>query len=231
MTALLAPYRDLLDVQFIDAVNGRAMSEDELDKVWDQTGTFEIYGRTMKPTEIGCALSHRKCYEKLLESREKIALVLEDDLVWTEKDLKPILSTLQEFLNTEEPVIVLLSGDYWFANTKKVGDVCLATVREAVCAHAYLINRNAAKILISLERKYIADDWYNLKKHGIKLYGIYPHIADQNRKDFNTEISPAYEGVIRRNLSFLAMMHSYYRAVVKRMLCYTGHFESKTFVY
>ena len=85
-----------------------------------------------------------------------------------------------------------------------------------------------------MERKYLADDWYHIKKQGIDLYGVYPHIADQNRKNFQTVISTAYEGTIRKNLSLGNRVHSYYRAIVKRIvkriLANTGHKERKNFL-
>ena len=84
MESLLKPYEDFLNIRFIEAVNGKNFSEEQIKTIWNQTGTFQIYGRFMRNTEIGCALSHRKCCEELLESDEKVALVVEDDLVWQE---------------------------------------------------------------------------------------------------------------------------------------------------
>lgn len=230
MMDLLEPYNDILDVHFIEAVDGRKFSKEEINQVWDQKGTYAIYGREMKPTEIGCTLSHRKCCKELCGSNEKIALILEDDLVLKSNGVKSALNTLYEVLNTDEPMIILLSGDYWFTSKQRIGTICLATIREAVCSHAYLINRGAAEIVLSLSHKYLADDWYSLKKQGIRILGIYPHLADQNRQDFNTEVSLAYEGTIRKNLSFSNRLHSYYRAVVKRLLAYAGHIERKSFI-
>ena len=167
---------------------------------------------------------------KLLESDEKVALVVEDDLVWQEANVKKVLSVVEKFLYTEKPAIVLLSGDYWFIQKTKFESIVLATVCEAVCTQAYLINKNAAKKIVAMERKYLADDWYHIRKQGIDLYGVYPHIADQNRKDFQTIISTTYEGTIRKNLSLGNRVHSYYRAIVKRILANTGHKERKNFL-
>ena len=230
MESLLKPYEDFLNMHFIEAVNGKNFSEEQIKTIWNQTGTFQIYGRFMRNTEIGCALSHRKCCEELLESDEKVALVVEDDLVWQEANVKKVLSVVEKFLYTEKPAIVLLSGDYWFIQKTKFESIVLATVCEAVCTQAYLINKNAAKKIVAMERKYLADDWYHIRKQGIDLYGVYPHIADQNRKDFQTIISTTYEGTIRKNLSLGNRVHSYYRAIVKRILANTGHKERKNFL-
>ena len=231
MERLLTPYRDFLDITFVEAVNGKELTNEQLCDIWDQKATFKIYGRYMQGCEIGCALSHRKCCESLLESNERVALVVEDDLVLQDVDVKKIVADVEKFMCTVKPMIVLLSGDYWFLGKKQItNEVCLANIREAVCTQAYLINRNAAKIVLSIERKYLADDWFNLKRYGIKLLGVFPHIADQNRRDFRTEISTAYVGTVRKNLSFVDQLQSYYRAIIKRILVYIGHFESKKFV-
>lgn len=230
MEALLKPYKDFLEIQFVKAVDGRVLTNAQVGKMWDQTGTYDIYGRYMYQSEIGCALSHRKCCELLLESGDDVCLIVEDDLVWQDSDVKNIILTSEKILQTDKARIILLSGDYWFTRKREVENICLATICEAVCAQAYLINREAAKKVVSADRKYLADDWFNLKKQGIELYGIYPHIADQNRRDFNTIISTSYEGTIRKNLSFINMMHSYYRAIVKRVLLYIGNFERKKFI-
>lgn len=230
MESVLKPYEDFLNIRFIEAVNGKNFSEEQIKTIWNQTGTFQIYGRFMRNTEIGCALSHRKCCEEMLKSGEEIALIVEDDLVWQNTNLKKTFQILYDFLHTEKPVVVLLSGDYWFTRRKKINDLTLATVREAVCAQAYMLNRSAAEKIIAMKRNYLADDWYHIKKQGIDLYGVYPHIADQNRKNFQTVISTAYEGTIRKNLSLGNRVHSYYRAIVKRILANTGHKERKNFL-
>lgn len=230
METLLKPYKDFLDIQFVKAVDGRALTDAQVGEMWNQAGSYDVYGRYMNQPEIGCALSHRKCCEKLLKSGDDVCLIVEDDLVWQDSDVRNVILTSEKLLQTDNARIILLSGDYWFTRKREVGTICLATIREAVCAQAYLINREAAKKVVNTDRKYLADDWFNFKKQGIELYGIYPHIADQNRRDFKTVISASYEGTIRKNLSFMNMMHSYYRAIIKRMLSYIGNIERKKFV-
>jgi glycosyl transferase family 25 len=227
---LFIPYNQYFKLHFIEAVDCRNIPVHDLNKMYDQNRAYEIYGRTLKGAEVGCALSHRKCCQKLLESENDVVLVVEDDLVWQNYDIIDILKRVEVAMKSAPPMIVLLSGDYWFTTVEHHDGLQLANVREAVCSHAYLINRKAAERILSAEKCYLADDWYNFNKLGIKLQGVYPHIADQNRKDWLTEISEDYAGTIRENLSFLSKLHSYYRAVIKRVLLYTGHFESKIFL-
>lgn len=232
MEDVLSPCSDFLKIQYVEAVDGRKYSKEQLWAIWRQKEAFKEYGRYMIDVEIGCALSHRKCCELLLQTKEEVALILEDDLVWQDADVKGIVTAAAQTMKSYTPMVILLSGDYWFTTKREVGKsgLCLANVREAVCTQAYLVNRAAAQLMVSAERKFLADDWFNIKKQGIRLYGCYPHIADQNRRDFATEISEDYAGVKRENMSFGHRLYSYYRAIVKRILVHTGHFESKHFL-
>lgn len=225
----LAPYKDVLSLTFVEAVDGRRMSDDDISTSFDQSLAFRRYGRFLKKTEVGCTLSHIKCCNILLQSEYNCVLVCEDDMV-LEYDLRETISVISDYItNTDRPMIVLLSGDYWWTKLIDMNGIKLAIVREAVCAHAYFINRSAAQILSSVNPGHLADDWYLIRKLGIKVLAVYPHAADQNRADFDTEISNDYLGTIRLNLRLDRRIHSYYRAVVKRFMAYMGHFESKSF--
>ena len=67
MEKLLAPY-SFLDVEFVKAIDGRLLSEEERRARFDFDGCRALYGRTVNAGEVGCALSHRKAYESLLQS-------------------------------------------------------------------------------------------------------------------------------------------------------------------
>ena len=229
MEELLSRY-NILDVEFIEAVNGKAMTVEELECSFNQNEAFKRYGRVLRGGEVGCALSHRKCAQSLLDSEESIAIILEDDLVLQDNDPDAILNATGDLLTSSGPAIVLFSGDYWFLGKRRFeGKYELAKVREAVCTQAYMINRGAAERLLSMDCSHLADDWFSIKKAGIKLMAVYPHLADQDRLSFETDISQEYTGFIRMNLSWGKKLHSYYRAVIKRILKGLGHFEYKKF--
>jgi glycosyl transferase family 25 len=221
---------DFLDIEFIEAVNGNALTVKELESVFNQNRAFVQYGRVLRGGEVGCSLSHLKCAQALLDSGEDVALVLEDDLVIQDNEIAVLLEKINDYLSSSGPAIILFSGDYWFWGKKPFeGKYQLASVREAVCSQAYMINRAGAEKMIEMGPYHLSDDWFAIKKAGIELSALYPHIADQNRLDLDTVISPEYTGFIRKNLSIGRRIHSYYRAVVKRILKYTGHFEYKRF--
>lgn len=64
---------------FVDAVDGRALSPQELEVAYDEARAVRTCGRPLSLPEIGCALSHRRVYEIIAQRNLAAALVLEDD--------------------------------------------------------------------------------------------------------------------------------------------------------
>lgn len=226
---LLSPYQDFMDVHFVEAVDGRALSDEQLNEMWNQKETYKTYGRCMKGGEIGCSLSHRKCYEEILKNGDDAALILEDDVVFKENaDIRKVVSTVEKLLCTQKPMIVLLSGSYWFFKEKSLPGVGfqLASVFEAMGTMSYMINLAAAKRMTSIDKKYLADDWYHWRDNGIKVYAVRPHIAGDVGM-FESEIVMCGLGLVRRNISVMKKAQSYYQAVLRRFLGYIGNFEKR----
>lgn len=67
----------------VPAVNGTKLTDDFIKNITyplDHIDTKTRFTRALTRGEIGCFLSHRVCWELLLESNEKWALILEDDI-------------------------------------------------------------------------------------------------------------------------------------------------------
>jgi glycosyl transferase family 25 len=72
-----------LAFEFVDAVNGGALTDEQevlIDKNWQARRS----GEAMRPSEIGCAMSHALLWKRLYEEGHISAIVLEDDAVLTE---------------------------------------------------------------------------------------------------------------------------------------------------
>lgn len=215
---------------FVDGVDGRSLTTEEIRNSFSRDEAYRHYGRELIPAEIGCTLSHRKCAQALLDSDKPYALVLEDDVIWREASFEPVLHDLDPVLNLEEPVAVLLSGDYWYKKKTPINaNYELADIWDAVCAQAYLLNRAAAKTILNMECWYLADDWYEIRRQGVVLKALFPHVADQNRSDVHTVIAEKYGGLKRENLSRFMRIRSYWRSFVDKLLVWTDHFEAKNF--
>ena len=79
MDNLLSIY-SFLDIHYVKGVEGKKLSESEISERFDKDRCLKRYGRTLSLGEIGCTLSHRECYEKLLSTSSGYALILEDDI-------------------------------------------------------------------------------------------------------------------------------------------------------
>ena len=70
-----------ININFIDAIDGRKGLPSIYDDKIDRDGAFSILGRNMSDGEFACALSHRMAYEKVINSNLPGAIILEDDAI------------------------------------------------------------------------------------------------------------------------------------------------------
>jgi glycosyl transferase family 25 len=224
MEEILKPFRSI-DKEFINGINGRKLSDIDIEKLFDQKKAFELYGRLIYPGEIGCTLSHQKCYSTLLNSLENYVLIFEDDVI-VQNDIEKILKNIEKYINIDEPTIILLSGYAWSLKKEKIDDnYQLASVYDAYYAHSYLINRAAAKLLLNPRPEWIADNWRYLRLNkGIKIKSLIPHIVDQS--DFNSTISTNRKLKLH-NDNFKQFINICYVGVIKKLLKFIGYYEPK----
>jgi len=68
MNDLLRAY-SFLDIHYVKGVEGKKLSESEISERFDKDRCLKRYGRALSLGEIGCTLSHRECYEKLVSTQ------------------------------------------------------------------------------------------------------------------------------------------------------------------
>lgn len=228
---LLTPYSNsYLNIEFINGVDGRKMTEIEREKMFDSHKAFKRYGRKCKPGEIGCTLSHQKCYKKIVNSNNDYALILEDDIVINITNNSQ-WNIIQEIMDKAfKPTVLLLSGDYWYSNIieKKEAGIELVNVFDAYRTFAYLINKKAAQLLIEHPSTFIADDWRYLKAKGIKLLAIHPHLISPSNT-LPSIISPDTEHngkIHKQNLSSIERFKAYTRGGIRHFLKLIKRYEN-----
>ena len=214
-----------LDVHFIEAIDGRAFSEDELKKKFDYERCMLHQGRNLNKGEVGCVLSHRKAMQHLVESSSEYALILEDDVTII-RDLKVLKEyNIDRILCNEVPTVLLLSGDFWYFKKTDI-----VTCYDAIGAYAYLINRAAASLILSTGKPFtVADDWFVFKRMGLHIKAIRPYMVDANLNmdQLSSDVNQEHWGFDRRHMSRIKAILSYFPAVIKRLLKCFGHYESK----
>lgn len=211
-----------LDVEYINAVDGRSMNTEERTIAFDEKVFEKRYSVKARPGEIGCTLSHQKCYKKIVEERLPYALILEDDISLS-VDIKTALEKIGEMIQTDIPTVILLSGWYWYGSTTHlVGGYKLANVYDAFLTHSYVINLAAAKLLIEARPYITADDWYYIRHKGVKLWAVFPHLINQLWDgDLSTTVN--VESGEKKNLKWKLLNSP--RLFVMKFLKLVGHFE------
>lgn len=228
MKKILSSFRNC-SIKFVEAVYGKELSDIQIDESFDRKLSYNRYGRKINLGEIGCTLSHMKCYEELTGSEYNYALILEDDITPL-RDINDIELFIDYVNNISFPLILFLSADYWYYKKKHIsGDYSVASVFDAVGSYAYLINKKAAQLILRKNRKssHVADNWSLFRQQGIKLKAVYPYIVDANIEEFESSIEQSYFGEIRRNMTFYAVVNSLINGLVKKFLLSRHMFVSK----
>lgn len=183
MIDLLSRY-DILDIEFIDAVDGRKLTSQEIKQVFDEKKFLELYNRKASLPEIGCTASHYKCYKKMLEYNIHHALILEDDIEIPKKDFPVLLPLIVKDISNNQPNIFLLSDWYWYSKVESFyKGYDKAKIFAGYLGHSYVINLRAAEFMTMSRPSLMADDWQRIIKKGINIFAIKPHLIQQSWTD------------------------------------------------
>lgn len=223
-----------MEVELVEAVDGRKLKPEEFKDRFDLKKFIDRYYRTPKGGEIGCTLSHRICYRKLLESNEKFALILEDDVCFIYPE--DIENTLNDILNEykdDKPYFITLALHFLYYPKKyrKLGNYAFYRLYEANGTCAYLINRRAAAHLLSVSVPFtVADDFYFMRGRGILTEGIYPTFAvGASTKDtIPTEIQR--ESIVYKKLTLSQYILFEYKRICCEILLKWGRLSWRSYI-
>lgn len=170
-----------MDMEWVEAVNGKELTEEETDRLFDRKQFRSRYRREPLPGEIGCTLSHRECYRRLLRSENEYALIVEDDVCFPNpEDVEPVFKRVLGLYPLNEACMITFTRHmiYYPKEFSVIGKYTLYRLWSASGTCAYLVNKQAARRLLSIERPFlVADDFEYMAKHGILVQGIYPSLA------------------------------------------------------
>jgi glycosyl transferase family 25 len=69
------------DFERVSAIDGSKLDHDALTRIYDAELNYQQYHSVLTPGEIGCYLSHRKVWQKIVNENLYFALVFEDDFI------------------------------------------------------------------------------------------------------------------------------------------------------
>jgi len=176
-----------LDFEFVEAVDGRDFDVDQ-HPAYDAPRRRAAFPRDLAGGELGCLLSHRSIYQRMLAEGLDEVLVLEDDVVLG-PDFLAVLPSIRAHAASYDVVRFLsarkisrlrqrrvfpLAKGYWLAR--------LETTPGG--AYAYLIRRSGAeKLLPLMQRNWLPVDTLMGRswEHGLRWLIAYPALADYDR--------------------------------------------------
>lgn len=184
-----------ISVKRLSAVDGRQKSDSEIASIlYPMEYEYRyLFPRLLSKAEVGCFLSHRKCWQKLVESDEDWALVMEDDLIISDraqfymKDLSWLPSDIKICqLSTHE-----INWRLWIKKeTIKLSnnDEIIQPMDKAHGTQCYVISREAAVSALKYSERLLApvDDFlFSPYFEMNKLYGTYriqPTVVTQEQE-------------------------------------------------
>lgn len=175
-----------LECTFFDAIDGRQMDVLAYPD-YQASKRRAAHGRDLKPGELGCLLSHRAAYQKIIDENLDHALLIEDDARFDENTKAVLESFLAKNIDYD---IIRLLGSPKVANSphRKItpihNDFYLTRMRTAPGgAHATLISKAGAQKLIKQTEKFafpidtiLGRCW----ETGLNAYSVQPGLAIQD---------------------------------------------------
>lgn len=182
-----------IDYEVIKAIYGKALSEEEIkENTYPKEEQLKRFKRELSLGEIGCAMSHRYCYQRIIDDNLEDAIILEDDAIFNE-ELLEFLKYKDEFPRDLE---LLLIGHYMQVynddgfriesqhSLRFNKNIAKWKIKRLVSGgngtHGYYLTKNGAvKLLDKMQKIYIPSDHYTAKHDYVNMYALFPSIINQ----------------------------------------------------
>jgi len=172
-----------LDCKFFDAVYGKSLSHEEIEQSYLRKKSIKYSRKEMNLGEIGCLLSHKSIYQIIIDEKIEQALILEDDIEFS-NDIEMIFSNISLFPKNWE--IVLLGhhsgtrnietrANIWWRRYISTKYILMRPSGIGYGTYGYLINNKGAKKLFSTLQQYHKPiDHYTGNDKEVNVYAISP---------------------------------------------------------
>ncbi len=173
-----------LSYERIPAIDGTKLSQDEIKHRYSSFWFQLFHGRQMSPGELGCALSHKLAYRRIVEDQLDWGLVLEDDVLLDDS----LLELLQALFGVKLPAEII---QLYFSEQRRhklptlkevAGKRLVAFTGAHASAIAYLVSHSAAIKLSGTDKIRFAADkfswisaYYNVSFCGLLPFAATPH--------------------------------------------------------
>ncbi len=200
-----------LDFDFFDAINGKELSEEEIEKNCD-IEAIKKHPKWLNKGALGCALSHLYIYQEMIQQSIERAIILEDDMVLN-KEFRCLLNKLNTRKEKEEVIMLYyrafnkvtfstkdstnLNDNFKILKPYTLDDIPITT-------GCYYITKNACKKLSDIIQpiRVSADSWkYFVKNSEFKnINVVYPRPLNDFGFKSDIDYHETNSGIIKRKL-------------------------------
>lgn len=174
----------------IAAIKGINLTDEQVKQEYSETLNKKYFRADLSLGEIGCYISHKNIWRKMVTENIEYAVILEDDMI-LERDFIKLFS-LTDTLKQYELIkladnrkhtpkhVKELDQDFELINFKKIPN----------CATGYTINLSGAKKLLMREKFYrpVDIDLQFCSELSLSVFGLRPYPINEN-KQFSSDIT------------------------------------------
>jgi len=188
-----------LEATRIPGVYGKDLSHEALRQCYSGKKALRRHSMHLVPAHIGCSASHLLVYREIVHRKFPCALILEDDVILSEKVLD-VLFAVENMMNPERPEVLLLSpakGD--FSEQTRVrfsGEYRIGPYMGGYLASSYAVTNLAAQSLLKELNPVgdVADCWPRLKRFKVvDIFVFDPPVIEQDQDVFGSSTNAAYQ--------------------------------------
>ena len=195
-----------LDFSFIEAKDGKFVTDAERASI-DQKRRKRVSKYPLSDNEIGCWISHKKAMQKIIESGEKMAVILEDDakLLPHFSDMLKMIETSGFSFDFIDLHRLFKRGEVFAPCRPLFGSFVLGRVGPMhMHATSYIMSNAGAKKFMAYSKKFahvIDKEMHRYWANGLDIYGLnqpvvvaddggFSYIDETRKQDKPTERIP-----------------------------------------
>jgi len=186
-----------IDFERIPGVYGKDLTTEEVETIYDESRNDKHYKKPLSLGEIGCYLSHIKCWQKIVDEKLDYAVILEDDFK-LDSNFKEFESVFEQMQNWDYVRMAFSSRKVPIVKRHKI-----TNTRDLVYYKKIPINTLAQAVSLEGAKKLLANsktifrpvdvDMKHYWEKEINILGIDPPLI-LDRYDFSSEISQMSDG-------------------------------------
>ncbi|GGF60867.1 glycosyltransferase family 25 protein [Alteromonas lipolytica] len=192
-----------LTAERFSAVNGKALSEEEIAACYDEQANKAFFRRPISRGEIGCYLSHRTLWQRMVDEQIEVAVIIEDDIIIDPK-FGEVISKIAQVKHWDMIKLAArrgCEGDERFDLGDGYSLVNFAKVPN--CTTGYAITLSGAKKLLSRRRFFrpVDVDLQFYPELNLSVFATQPYRLSAN-KEFDSEIDKIGGGTRKSGTTF-----------------------------